>query len=964
MSHSPPNSHSGDTLMYQRSRLIITWPSGEQQTHLLNEDILRIGRGPENDIIPPSEYTSISRKHLEIRKEGKDFRVVDLGSRNGVMLNGTRIQESALLKDRDTIQIGLGKLGQLVQIRFQLGVEILIEERERIIEGQASTKDRSDQPQLPSDHPYLKVHWPNGQEQIFQITKDVTLIGRSEECDFVIPSRLRYVSGQHAQIQRVDQGYALTDLHSTNGTRVNDQFIEPGIPAPIISENIIRIGDESFGVSIGMVFYDPTETRIEVSGFSPTLESPTLVTELREITIGRAEQNDIVLSDQDVSRSHAIVRQLGDRFWIEDQGSANGTFVNRQVVTRTEIIDGDQIQIGKHILLFKDGVLTKYQSHGMRVDVTDLRVDVKTRSGPLRILHNIDMTILPREFIAVVGGSGAGKSTFMNALIGFRPGEGEVRLNGHDFYKEYEHFRHQLGYVPQSDILHSMLTVEKALDYAARLRLPADISKGERAKRISEVLDTVSMNTETIRKTRVSNLSGGQRKRVSIAAELLADPKLIYLDEATSGLDPGLEKKMMYTLRRMADEGRTVILITHATDNIRQTDHVAFLSQGKLVYFGPSQETLEFFEVDDFADIYERIERHGDEWQQVFLEGKPEHHYKYVAERQLTRPTAMKGQLPNIHFGLQDFLRQLSVLTQRAFSVLKSEWFTLALMLLLFPLTATLQLIISTPDILIGDTGILADPVAAARTMTESYTPFADLNTFVFVMGLEAVLVGMYVPSNELIKERSIYLRERMVNLKVLPYLASKVAVFTLFAAIQTFFYLVVLSFGVDYPEEGLIFSAPVEFFITLFLTMLASMGVGFIVSAVSRSSDMAIYVLVILLFFQFFFAGTVFDLRDNAAEPLSYLTATRWSLTALGVTIDIEEQVEATIVCSEPPANPQAPQSQAGKTMCFNYPDATEDLMLPYEDELMLQSWGILIAMAVISLMVTGILINRLDRK
>ncbi len=954
----------GDTMMYQRSKLSIAWPSGEQQTYILKQDAVRIGRGEGNDIIPPGEYNSISRKHMEIRREGAQYRVVDLDSRNGVWLNGTLVNKSSLLKDGDSIQIGLGKLEQLIQVTFHLGVEVLVGEKEPSSQDDVPIPVREDQSPPTADDPHLKIHWPNGQTGIYQISKDVVLLGRSAECDIVIPSRLRFVSSKHAEIRRTDQAYTLTDLNSTNGTRLNNQLLDPDTPTPLADESVIRIGDENFGVSIGMVFNNPADIPTKMTGFSPTLAEPTLVTELREIAIGRDDESDIVLRDPDVSRQHARIRQLGDNYWIEDLGSTNGTFVNKQAITRAEIVDGDQIQIGKKILLFQNGWLTEYQSHGMRVDVSNLCKDVKTRSGPLRILHNIDMTILPREFIAVVGGSGAGKSTFMNALIGFRPGEGDVRLNGHDFYKDYEHFRHQLGYVPQSDILHSMLTVEKALDYAARLRLPADISKAERDKRISEVLDTVSMNTETIRRTHISNLSGGQRKRVSIAAELLADPKLIYLDEATSGLDPGLEKKMMYTLRQMADEGRTVILITHATDNIRQTDHVAFLSQGKLVYFGPSQDTMEFFEVDDFADIYERIERHGDQWHKVFHEQKPQLHQKYIAERQHSKPTASKRQLPKIRFGVGDFLRQFNVLTQRAFSVLKSEWFTLVLMLLLFPLTATLQLIISTPDILIGDAGILADPAAAAKDMFESYAPFADLNTFVFVMGLEAVLVGMYVPSNELIKERTIYLRERMVNLKVLPYLASKIAVFTIFAAIQTFLYLVVLSFGVDYPEQGLYFSAPVEFFITLFLTMLASMGVGFIVSAVSRSSDMAIYVLVILLFFQFFFAGTVFDLRDNAAEPLSYLTATRWSLTALGVTIDMEEQVEATIVCSELPEMPGASQSQGGKTMCFNYPDATEDLMLSYDDDMLLRSWGILIAMALITLTITGILVKRLDRR
>jgi hypothetical protein len=147
-----------------------------------------------------------------------------------------------------------------------------------------------------------------------------------------------------------------------------------------------------------------------------------------------------------------------------------------------------------------------------------------------------------------------------------------------------------------------------------------------------------------------------------------------------------------------------------------------------------------------------------------------------------------------------------------------------------------------------------------------------------------------------------------MVNLKVLPYLLSKVAVFTLFAAIQTLLYLIVLSLGVDLPEQGLYLSGPIELFITLFLTMLAGMGIGFVVSAVSRSSDI--------------------DMRENAAEPLSYLTTTRWSLTALGVTIDMEEQVEATIICN--PLIEAPPGGNQPRSTCYNYPGATDDLMLP----------------------------------
>jgi ABC transport system ATP-binding/permease protein len=400
-----------------------------------------------------------------------------------------------------------------------------------------------------------------------------------------------------------------------------------------------------------------------------------------------------------------------------------------------ELRDGDLIEIGNFILTFANGQVTPYQSSGMRLDVENLSRDVHTRRGKLRILDTVSMSILPREFVAIVGGSGAGKSTLLNALVGIRPGNGQVKLNGHDFYKEFEHFRAQLGYVPQNDILHTTLTVEKALEYVARLRLPANVTTDERRQRIAAVLDTVSMNTETIRRTRIGNLSGGQRKRVSIAAELLADPKLIFLDEATSGLDPGLEKKMMHTLRRMADEGRTVVLITHATDNIVQSDHVAFLSQGRLIYFGPSQETLDFFEVEEFSDIYEKIENQGPHWREVFEEQKPANFQKYVNERRTTARSAPKRELPRLRFNPLDSIRQFIVLTQRALSVLFSDPVTLFLMLLLLPVTGFLQLIIGSKEILTGDLTILADPIAAAKTLTENYVPYAKTNTFVFVMG-------------------------------------------------------------------------------------------------------------------------------------------------------------------------------------------------------------------------------------
>jgi ABC-type multidrug transport system ATPase subunit/pSer/pThr/pTyr-binding forkhead associated (FHA) protein len=948
------------TLLLKHSQITVHWTDGKTDNFPLIDEKTRIGRGKVgNEVAVPDVFQSVSREHLEIRREKAGYRLIDLGSRNGTLVNGIYAKD-IYLKDGDEIKIGQDEEGQQIKIVFQMGSEALLGElgsEDHAVTLPPTSGLESDP---PSDIPYFKIRWQNGSTNYFPILKDRIIIGRGVEADLRVPENLRFVSGQHAEVQKEAAGYFIRDLKSTNGTLVNNQPLQPDQDYAIGNESIIRIGDDNYGVSIGLTFYNPKETSESVAGFVQAAQA-TKIEQTSMLLIGRLENCDIVLDSPEVSRRHAMVRQLGDAYSIEDLDSSNGTYLNDEPIKTAHLQEGDLIQISNFRLLFQGGLLVPYQASGMRLDANNLTKDLKTKGGVRRILDNIDISVLPREFIGLVGGSGAGKSTLLNALIGVRRGSGEVNLNGYDFYKEYESFRAQLGYVPQSDILHTSLTVEKALDYAARLRLPSNLSHDERMRRIDIVLDTVSMNSEAIRKTRISNLSGGQRKRVSIAAELLADPKLIFLDEATSGLDPGLEKKMMHTLRRMADEGRTVILITHATDNIVQTDHVAFLSEGKLVYFGPSEEALKFFEVDEFADIYERIDHKGEEWRQIFEEKKPEQHKKYVLDRKASLQSTPKRALPKVSFGFADFFRQFFVLVQRSLSVLFSDPVTLALMLLLFPVTATLQLVIAKPDILTGNLAILADPVLAAKSMLESYTPFPHTNTFVFVMGLEAVLTGLFVPSNDLVKERSIYLRERMVNLRVLPYLLNKVAIYSVFVVIQVILYLIIVSIGVDFPEKGLYINGTLEVFLTLYLTMMAGISFGLIISAVSKSTEMAIYILTMMLFFQFFFAGAVFDLRGNKFEPMSYLSTTRWALTALGVTIGMDEIAESTILCNDVPENPLDPNS-ALKTVCFNYPEAKDDLRLNYEDKQLLKSWFVLAGMTILFLSVTWFLIRRTD--
>ncbi|HUM72187.1 MAG TPA: ATP-binding cassette domain-containing protein, partial [Chloroflexota bacterium] len=570
----------------------------------------------------------------------------------------------------------------------------------------------------------------------------------------------------------------------------------------------------------------------------------------------------------------------------------------------------------------------------------------------------------------------------LDALNGFRPAQGQVLVNGRDLYTNYDSFRTQIGYVPQYDILPVTLKVEDALHYAAKLRLPADVSRDERAERISQALETVDMNSERIRSTRIDRLSGGQRKRVSIAAELIADPKLFFLDEPSSGLDPGLEKKLMYTLRKMADEGRTIILITHATGNIVQVDHVGLLSQGRLVYFGPPQAAQEFFLVDDFADIYEKIEHNGAEWRQVFTGSKPEAYETYVVERQKGRANLpVGGGTRPSHLALGAGLRQFLTLSQRMFRLTLSDPIAFFVALLVMPLVGILQGAASETYEFTGDPAIIGNAAQAAQTLTANYLPTVSAQIFGFGMSILAFLVGAFGGSQELLKERPIYLRERMVNLKLLPYLGSKFFVFGLFALAQVAVYLLIVSLQVELPDNGVLFKGFLEMLITLWLTVMVGVATGLFISAVSSNSTMAVYLVLVVVFFQYIFGGAIHNLRDKPLEFQSYIAATRWATLAMGTTVDILELAEATIVCGneleldtsgvrlDPATGALDPNSLALRETdtpaCTNRAVNPDDLFLPYGDSAsdLLRFWGLQIVLGVAFALGTLVLVKRLDR-
>lgn len=589
------------------------------------------------------------------------------------------------------------------------------------------------------------------------------------------------------------------------------------------------------------------------------------------LLIGRTRA-DIVLDQPMVSREHAELLWHGDRHVLRDLGSEHGTFVNNEPIGERDLRPGDVVQIGPFKLTYDGDSLDSFDQRGaIRIDATALR---RVESGRV-LLDDTTLSIEPCEFIGIVGGSGAGKSTLMMALCGFVPADsGKLALNGDDFYASYAAYRSIVGYVPQDDILHRQLTVTRALHFAARLRLPMDTAAAEIEARIADVLAAVDMTAHADK--RVDQLSGGQRKRVSIACELLADPLLLFLDEPTSGLDPGLERKLMLTMRQLADGGRTVVLVTHATQNINACDHIVFLVGGKLVYFGPPDQACEFFGVDDFADIYaatdepDKPEERPEAWQAKYRESLQ--YQKYVIERPARAPAtpsieqrAEKEQRAKKFE--QSRWRQLAILTRRYFELMLADRKNLALLLAQAPIIGLLLVLVSHVD------GMTTGRIEAKKV--------------IFMLATTGVWFGVINAAREICKEAAVLRRERLAGLHASAYLASKFVVLSLLVLVQSALLLGVLAIRMHFPSPGVMMPAPVEIYLTVALSGIAGISLGLCISAASSTPDKATSLIPIVLVPQVLFAGVMFALH-HITRVLSDLVTSRAAVDALSAIVDL----------------------------------------------------------------------------
>ncbi|MFG3172939.1 FHA domain-containing protein [Streptomyces sp. NPDC048200] len=604
----------------------------------------------------------------------------------------------------------------------------------------------------------------------------------------------------------------------------------------------------------------------------------------RVMRIGRALENELVVSDLQVSRNHAEFHATPDgRFEIRDLGSHNGTYVNGMPITKggsTLLGPNDIVGVGHSTFRLVGDRLEEFVDTG-EVSFSARHLTV-TVDGGKQILKDVSFGVPEKSLVAVIGPSGSGKSTLLKALTGYRPAnQGDVLYDNRNLYKQFAELRQRIGLVPQDDILHKELTVKKALKYAAKLRFPADTTGQEREARIDEVLRELKLDVHKEKK--VTSLSGGQRKRVSVALELLTKPSLIFLDEPTSGLDPGMDRDVMQLLRGLADDGRTVLVVTHSVAELAICDKLLVMAPGgSVAYFGPPEEALNFFGYETWADVFSAFENYRDyDWAGRW---KGSQHYQmYAADIDAVAPQstqmppaqAMKPPKP------QSWGSQLTTLIRRYASVIASDKGFLALTVILPAVLGSVSLLIDNGKTLLVNDKVLPSGVHVAN---------GTATTVLLILAVGACFAGAANSVRELIKERVIYERERATGLSRSAYLMSKVIVLGVVTLLQGAL-VGAIGFGSrTVPDEGLILKSlpKVELTIPIMALGFASMMFGLVISSLVKTAEKTMPLLVMFAIVQVVFTGCLFILNGTVGvNQFSYLMPARWAVAASGTTLD-----------------------------------------------------------------------------
>ena len=703
------------------------------------------------------------------------------------------------------------------------------------------------------------------------------VIGVAESCDLRVDSP--YVSGRHCRLERVAEGWVLEDLGSTNGTFINGARLT-GRAAVSRSDHI------TLGRSTLLPW--PQEAADGPAGAARPMVSPAQLRLPRDgetCVIGRSHDCDIVLDFPMVSSRHASIRRTAAGWVVKDLGSTNGTFVgSSRISSDTPVRSGDVVGLGSYRLVLAAGeqCLEEEDLRGAAtVELSNVAVDVAGR----RLVGDVSLGVRHGELIGVMGGSGAGKSTLLSTIVGVqRLAEGSVTITGLDVHTQPEQLRGQVGYVPQDDIMHTDLTVEQALWYSARLRLPRDYDDDEIRTRVMAVINQLGLTgTESTRigSAERRGISGGQRKRVNVAMEMITDPPVLVLDEPTSGLSSIDALTLIQQLRRLADAGKTIILTIHqpGSEILRLLNAIAVLARddstnsvGRLVWYGPAYpEAARFFEpsasvnttgLDAEAVLRGLSTRPADYWERAY---KSSPTYTEMVASRLT-PHAAPATQPSDGITLSEVAKQFRVLVRRMLAVKVADRWSIVM------------LFIQAPAIALLVAGVFGAKATAEVTAASWASVANAVAMTTFLLALAAIWFGCSNAIRELVDERAIYRRERMVGLSPIAYLGSKVFVFGIICAVQCVILLLVGTLGC-----GLVGS---KLYASLTLMLAAGVGttMGLAVSALANSPATATALLPVIVLPLVVLGGVLVPVADLSYSlgVLADLSPSRWAFEAL----------------------------------------------------------------------------------
>ena len=639
---------------------------------------------------------------------------------------------------------------------------------------------------------------------------------------------------------------------------INGQTIETAYK--LANGDFLILGEAVFNLSLS----SPESKQTPSVNKVPSVPSPPMVND-NTITIGRSSDCDLSIPSPVVTALHAELSWNGESWIIKDISSTNGTFVNGIQIKGQQVLQaGDHIDIASFEFLFTGDEIKPIDLSGeIKIEVRDLQKIVQDRSSgqQKKLLDQINLVIEPGEFVGIFGTSGSGKSTLLDALNGRRPATlGGVFFNGTDLYKKFEKFRAAIGYVPQQDIVHRKIKINKALSYTARLRLPADTEQDEIEGHIGRVLEQIKLSdkAELTIDTPIP-LSGGQLKRVSLAVELVANPNVLFLDEVTSGLDAGIDQDMMELFRELADKQKTVICVTHTLENIGSCHLVILLHKGRLVYFGPPAAASAYFGIDRLTEVYKILENSpDDEWAERFKDS--EMYQTYILDRMsVAEITLQESSAATSLRKKQNFFdfRQTLTLMRRYVELMFADRRNLTIQILQAPLIAVIIGLVFDME---GD--------LAVKAATEGKLSF--------MLVLSAIWFGCLNSTREIVKELPIYLRERSVNLAIAPYLISKLIPLAILCFIQCTLFLIVIIFLVDISGNHY-----QQVFILFFSATIAT-TMGLAVSALVDTNDKAISMVPFLLIPQVVLSGAIVDLKSNSEWIARFTTIAYWGFDAM----------------------------------------------------------------------------------